>query len=504
MNNLSLLFIGLALINVPVCLSQSDKQCFSLPDYPYCKGNEVLYTDESGDWGVENGQWCGIIDIPSDTCFSTILGYPCCKSCEVLYTDEDGDWGVENGKWCGIKDKCTIDPVTNDFDFDFSFLKLENNKVNMLYSPLSIKYALTMLREGAEGNTYTEISKVLGNSELTKYDNIDKVLSLVNGLFVRNSFYNFVKPEFIDSLKEKYDTEIDELVQNPLNVMLLINALAIDMEWDSKFSYYGTYGRSFYLESGDEVKATTMSKSKQRNKGIFYYIDEDITVLTMNLKKYDEVQFEFMAIMPKENLSGYVEKVSKEDIDQIDEKLNSSYDHPYGVDITIPKFIFNYDLELKNDLKELGINDAFNNTKAEFSKIADSNELFGKVYVSEALHKANIEFTEDGIKAAAVTVFTMAAGASRPQPSYPIEIHIDKPFMFIIRDKSTKDIWFTGTVYEPNLWEDDKDLYTEKERNKGCISTKLGIPCCKTTTVVEYVDKYGEYGIENGDWCGNV
>jgi len=55
----------------------------------------------------------------------------------------------------------------------------------------------------------------------------------------------------------------------------------------------------------------------------------------------------------------------------------------------------------------LGINDVFNKEKADFSKIADPEELIQKLYVSDALHKADIKFTEKGIKAAAVTVLAI-------------------------------------------------------------------------------------------------
>jgi len=163
--------------------------------------------------------------------------------------------------------------------------------------------------------------------------------------------------------------------------------------------------------------------------------------------------------MPKENLSDYVEKVSMEEINEIDKKLKSSADEEDGVDIYIPKFKFSYDLELKEDLMKLGIKDAFDKEKADLSKIADSDDLIQKPYVSEALHKADIEFTEKGVKAAAVTVFVIFAESAMPMPTFPVEIRINKPFMFVIREKTTKDIWFTGTVYEPNLWEDDKELY---------------------------------------------
>jgi len=85
---------------------------------------------------------------------------------------------------------------------------MENEKNNMLYSPLSIEYALKMLQEGAANNTLAEINKVLGNIELLKYTSIEEVLSLANGLFIRDTYFETVKEEYINTLKEKYDTEI--------------------------------------------------------------------------------------------------------------------------------------------------------------------------------------------------------------------------------------------------------------------------------------------------------
>lgn len=86
----------------------SSDECFSIAlGYPCCQGNEIVYTDNDGNWGVENGQWCGIgSKAVSESCFSEALGYPCCTSCNVIFTDSDGKWGVENNSWCGIKDSC--------------------------------------------------------------------------------------------------------------------------------------------------------------------------------------------------------------------------------------------------------------------------------------------------------------------------------------------------------------------------------------------------------------
>jgi len=500
MNNLSFFLLGLVLAYIPACLSIRNK-CFSellKPAYPCCKGNRVIYTDSNGAWGVENGRWCGI-----DSCFSLLLGYSCCKSCKVVYTDKNGNWGVENGKWCGIKDSCNV-PIENEVvetpaqnttdisnsnaEFDFTFLKMENKKKNMIYSPLSILYALEMLQEGADGNTLAEISKVTGNAKLSKYTSIEKVLSLANGLHIKDSYFNGVKTSYIDTLKEKYEAEVvsdefkdakkvnkwiedktlgiikdmvkDEVAKNPNLAMLIINALAIDMEWAFQFSDDKTYGETFYKDDGKEMTATMLFNKEVSSENIAYYMDDNLTVLNMDLKEYNGTQFEFMAIMPNENLSAYVDNVTKEQIEQIDKNLKLASDEPYGVEITIPKFKFNYDLNLKEDLENLGIKEAFNKNKADFTKITTINKPDERLYVSDALHKADIEFTEKGVKAAAVTVITMSRVLSLPLFKSPVDIVINKPFMFIIRDKNTKDIWFTGTVYEPNSWENDKEDYT--------------------------------------------
>jgi len=241
----------------------------------------------------------------------------------------------------------------------------------------------------------------------------------------------------------------DDIVQNPNNVMLIMNALAIEMEWAKQFSSARTRGETFYMENGQEMKAAMMYEDAVSSEVVSYYKDNDITVLTMNLKDYDGTQFEFMAIMPKENLSGFIENISKEQINQINKKLILASDEKGGVSIKIPKFKFSYDLKLKEDLIELGIKDAFDEKSANFSKMEDSKEL----YVSDALHKADIEFSEDGVKASAATTIVIQV-KSAPGITEPIKIVINKPFMFVIRDKNTKDIWFTGTVYEPKSWEE--------------------------------------------------
>ena len=90
-------------------------------------------------------------------------------------------------------------------DFTLGFLKKENNTKNMLYSPLSIKYALKMLQDGANGNTYTQINNVVGPLSLPKYNNIDNTLSLANGIFIRDTYFQNIKKDYREVLTNQYN-----------------------------------------------------------------------------------------------------------------------------------------------------------------------------------------------------------------------------------------------------------------------------------------------------------
>ena len=374
-------------------------------------------------------------------------------------------------------------------NFELSFLKLEDKQENIIYSPLSIKYALKMLQEGASDNTYTQIEEIVGNSNLPTYSNIENTLSLANGIFIRDTYYQYVKDDYKNVLESKYNAEIrqdefqsannvnswiaektfgkienmltDELVTNSDLQMLLINALAIDMEWKIQFEDDKTGGRQFYLVDGTEMTATTMSRTTSSDD-VSYYMGDDITAITIDLKEYEGTQLEFMALMPNTNLEQYVDSLTMDKIEEITQNLNSASNTKAGVNINIPKFEFDYDLNLKDNLRKLGITDAFTPQLANFSNMADLEKTQKNLYTSDALHKANIEFSEEGIKAAAVTVFVMMEATSSigVKNEIPIEININNPFVFLIRDKNTKEIWLVGTVYEPNSWEDDKQDYS--------------------------------------------
>ena len=165
------------------------------------------------------------------------------------------------------ENKETIEGDTSNFDI--KFLKMENQKANKIYSPLSIKYALKMLEEGTEGESKLQISNVLGNETLKKY-NSNSNMAFANALFAKDSYENKIKNSYISTLKTKYNAEVKvDSFSSPENlnswvsnktlnlikdlfeevdkntVFMLINALAIDMDWEDKFIKTRTPGRMF-------------------------------------------------------------------------------------------------------------------------------------------------------------------------------------------------------------------------------------------------------------------
>ena len=370
-------------------------------------------------------------------------------------------------------------------DFDFKFLKLENEKENMIYSPLSIKYAFQMLKDGADGNTKAQIENVLGNTNLVKHDNIENVLSLANAIYIRNTYAQYIKEEYKNRLEDKYNTEVkidefknaktmnswienktfgqikdmisDNIPANPDNKMILINALAIDMKWKTEFDAANTYSRPFYTNDNKQLDVAMMN-NETKSKNVSYYKDDKVTALLMDLEEYENEQMEFLAIMPNSDLSKYIENFDKKDLNNITDNLKKASETNAGLKISIPKFSFDYDLKLEKDMKALGITDAFSPEKADFSNMVNNKKL----WVGGALHKANIDFTEKGVKAAAVTVIYMKDATAILNEEKPIEVKIDHPFMYVIRDKKSGEIWFVGTVYEPNSWENEKDNYEHR------------------------------------------
>lgn len=448
-------------------------------------------------------------------------------------------------------------------DFDLRFLQLENEAKNKIYSPLSIKYALAMLQEGASGDTKEQITNLIGDYKPKAYPNSDH-MSFANAMFIRNTFKDKVREEYTKNLKDKYNAEVilDEfsspdninnwvsdktfkLINNLIDDVsesnfFLINALAIDMNWNNQLQckegrtipcmpYFVKYQHEKYTDSvreiydnfekvkfnGKDVDAAVIGASinkydiikelgednirktvgaelqayidkggemcgetyeswmdnyiktlgenyKSVDQSTDFYLTEsdDVKVFAKDLKEYDGITLQYVGIMPKKvELDEYVKNIDSKNINELINGLkNISFENFKDGVVTkihgnIPFFKYEYSLPLLKDLKKMGINNIFDINKSDLSNMITGE----KQYIDKAVHKANIEFSNDGIKAAAATAFggSGAAGCyidfdhEYEVPIEEIDLTFDKPYMYIIRDKATGEVWFTGTVYDP-------------------------------------------------------
>ncbi len=455
-------------------------------------------------------------------------------------------------------------------EFDLQFLRIEDKEDNIIYSPLSIKYALAMLNDGTDGESHKQIKNLIGDYKGKKYTNSQN-LSLANAFFIKESFKGQIKEAFIDALKDKYDAEIiTDPFENPyainswvknktLNLIdrilerieeddlfFIINALGIDMEWKNNFILTGKgyvdavsynqmdfgwslrgqgsptvvgdkfegmneqvavmdVGASFnnydilkdkgeenyrnYLKewfrkcysdvhqtiTEDELNKNTDSTIKtitsnygreEASTDFMLYVDDDVKVFAKDLQEYDGVTLQYVGVMPiKENLNTFVKNLKAENlktyISKLKELKKENFEDGYITKITgyIPKFKYEYSLDLEKDLNALGVIDIFDPSKADLSKIAERG-----LYIGQALHKSNIEFSQYGIKASAVTAIggkgNTYSGCYYIEQDYKlkeIDITFNKPYLYIIRDKDSGEVWFTGEVYEPQLWKVDPD-----------------------------------------------
>jgi len=452
-------------------------------------------------------------------------------------------------------------------DFDLDFLKMASAEENLLYSPLSIKYALSMLNDGTEGASKAQIDALIGDYQPKNYLNSAN-MSFANALFVKETYKDKIKSSYTDNLKGKYGAElfydpfnapdpinkwvsgktfglINDLIEDTSDIeFFLINALAIDMEWKKKIQatddqdeYIVSYPRENYWASIQSLNADSkygtiqfgnrsinakavefgasinnydivniLGKENIRNTvtaeykkfleenvnrcvlttedrdvaaNVNQYIseldsnykrvdvstdfkfadNEDVKVFTKELKEYDGITLEYVGIMPKNQpLSQYIKTLSAQKVSEAIASTktitldNFKPGNIYQITGGVPLFNYDYDLKLKDNLKRLGVIDIFTQGKANLLKITDDPELF----IDQAVHKANIEFSNEGIKAAAATVYGGGRGADGCSFDYRYDVPIVKinltfnnPYLYIIRDKNSGEVWFIGTVYEP-------------------------------------------------------
>jgi len=354
----------------------------------------------------------------------------------------------------------------------------EKSDCNLVFSPYSISLLWGMVWEGAEDFTADEIAQSLNfnehesidvhrafnkiNLELEKLNRKKKLnLKLTNSVWV--NINDVWQKDYLDILKTHYNSGIygvdfandSEGSRNLINkwigektkghftepieygmidgltTMILVNTLYFNCPWDCPFDPGETKDIDFTLLDGNKTSIPTMH---QYNLPFRALEDEKYTAIELQFK---ENSGSMLIIMPSENEFENVESgLSPEFINYITD--NSSR---YKTELFLPKFEIRHKSKLKNDLKELGIKNAFDGM--DFSGIKRG----GGMWIEEFVHGSYILVNEAGTEAAASSVAIFEKCITEI-------IRIDHPFIFILRDNKTKSILFMGRVVDPNslIW----------------------------------------------------
>ena len=354
--------------------------------------------------------------------------------------------------------------------FQISLFNKINSKYkenNLIISPLSIFQAISLVTNGADGETQKELLKLLDNKEMEEINLLNtKILEIIkenSSLEIANAIMSKVAPliSFTNMARNNYESEILPLKNvnqvnkwcdkkthgkinkiidklDPLTYMLVLNAVYFKGEWLNKFDEYFTKKQIFYNLNKYSKNIDTMETTKK----FYYFQDSNLQAIELGFLKESTSA---LIILPKKQL----------DINEFIELLDKDNEYFYSiinnlkitkVNLRLPKFELRYSKELKDVLKTLGVNLPFEKN-ADFSKIRTQNDI----YINDIIHKTYLKVDEQGTEAAAVTMVEMVFNSARPNPEKIYDMHVNRPFLFILRNSQLPknyDIIFISKIEE--------------------------------------------------------
>ena len=338
-------------------------------------------------------------------------------------------------------DKNSIEEQSSLAQFDlnmFQEISKLNPEKNIIISPLSIYYILSLVSNGAKETTLKEILNVLNTKDQNDLNKISKVITSVisqlpeieiaNGIFTKFTVEkNFIKNineynaeintlnniETINNwCKEKTHGKINKIINeiNPQDVMILLNGIYFNALWKIPFDKKNNCEKIFFNFNKEEKNVKFMS-IKEKFK---FYDNEEIQVVFL---KYKKESLNAIIILPNNdiNLDDYIKNFTKEKFGEIITNAKET-----KIVLNLPKFEVNYETELKTYLNKLGINQAFN-FDANFSGIIQEKNIF----INQILHKTFIKVDEQGTEASSVTEAELML-------DLPLEVNVDHPFLFVV------------------------------------------------------------------------
>lgn len=375
------------------------------------------------------------------------------------------------------------------------FGKLKQSKLlleseNMVFSPFSVRLALSMLLSGAQrdGTVQNEIknSLGLGSSEevsnlgvksqlLSLQDSFDRTIakkgaySIVNQLFVEKS--SELNPDYLATLKRTYNAGVGRLnfksspneskdiinrfVSKKTNSLIeklvpensitkltravLLNTLYMKIEWNNTFEKLMTREETFTTADGQTRTVPMMNQTE----ALPYYSADKFAAVG---KPFKNGALQMVFLLPKSGTT-----LSQLESELTSERIQSVFENPSIelVDLTLPKFKIQWGTKsLKDPLKALGLKEGFEN-KGNFPRILKNNNE--DLNIDDVLHQAVVEVDERGTEAAAATTVVVAVPTSaRINIDKPIAFRIDQPALFFIIESSSKSIVFMGRLGDPS------------------------------------------------------
>lgn len=351
--------------------------------------------------------------------------------------------------------------------YDFSVKLLQSTceeEENTLVSPMSVLSALAMTANGARGETRSQMENTLGgtveqlNGALTGLgQEEDSPLYLANSIWFAEGGRITPNPDFLQINADYYragvfEAPFDQTTVTDINrwvkehthgmveeilkkiphdtVMYLINALAFEAEWENPYQKEDVWQQAFTNQAG-EVQQVSMMHSEET----FYLRDDQAQGF---MKYYQGGRYAFVALLPDKGNSvlDYVEGLDGQ-------QLKALLDNPTSVPVmtTMPKFESEMEVDLREVLKEMGMDLPFDSAQADFTGLGTSPE--GNLYINQVFHKAYLEVEEKGTRGGAATAVEMNTEAA---PEEQMVVTLDRPFVYMVVDTSSMLPVFMGTV----------------------------------------------------------
>lgn len=408
----------------------------------------------------------------------TAMVLSACRTARVEKAAENGNanWSVneEVDESFLILSDAQHEMVNNNNSFAFSLYNKTMGMNSRVVSPLSVTYLMSMLANGADGETQQQILATLGwagegiqqpslqdindysRMLIEKTARLDKAVTVeianyvaVNKEFKLNSKFqksverdykagveslNFTSPSTLKRINDWCNDRTHGMIPSIINeldpdaVSYLMNAIYFNGTWKDKFSKEETKQEMFRGYTRDIQYVDMMHRH-----GEYFYADGDgYSAVSI---PYGNGAFRMTVILPSEgsflrDVMASMDGGKFQALQRSMEKCN--------VDLKIPRFTTEEDLPLNDIISALGAPLIFS-SQADFSQFAR-----GDFYVSKMFQKAKIEVSEEGTKAAAVTAAIMMMSAVRPEKKRNVVFHADSPFAYIISENSTGSIYFMG------------------------------------------------------------